>query len=188
MEIKQIKLNKKFKLSKKHKLIILATALIMLVGFTYSIVRAVNNWFATHTLQFNKVITIQLQKPIEIKERIVPAERVIEIVKELPEYENLTDIEKYICDKWGVYDCKVALAIAKAESGMREDAYNAYNSNNTIDIGIFQINSVHYSKDGCGLKDVVDAKKNIDCAYKIWEASGWEAWSAYNSGSFKSKL
>ena len=95
--------------------------------------------------------------------------------------------EKYICDKWGIADCKIALAVAKAESGMREQAFNI-NTNNTVDIGIFQINSIHFNKEGCSLKEITDAYKNVDCAYQIYKASGWNAWSAFNNSSFKNNL
>ena len=109
-----------------------------------------------------------------------------------------TPIEQYICEKWGVYDCKLAIAVAKAEGLIYKDgelvvdAVNI-NTNNTIDIGIFQINTVHFKKAECKLKDMVDPYKNVDCAYNIWDGAdkvmgnkkgGFGAWVAFNTGRY----
>jgi hypothetical protein len=160
----------------------------MACGFTYSTLKALNDWYATHEMVFNKIINLEIKKPFEIREREVSEREIINVVEKMPDYGQLSDIEKYICDKWGVYDCKTAIAIAKSESGLKEDAFNTYNTNGTLDVGVFQVNSVHFSKPGCSLKELVDAKKNIDCAYSIYKNSGWGAWSAFNSGAFKNKL
>jgi hypothetical protein len=185
--MKQIKFNKS-NFGWKTKVIALVGALIIACGFMYAILKGVSRWFDTHALKFNSPIVISFNKPVEVEERKVARTEIVRIVEEIPEYKDLTDIEKYICDKWGVYDCKLAISIARAESGMNELAFNAYNTNNTLDIGIFQVNSVHFNKEGCSLKDLVDAKKNIDCAYEIYKDSGWNAWSVYKSGAFKDKL
>jgi hypothetical protein len=159
---------------------------IILASLWY-VFRVISNWFDNHRVQYNQPVKIVLNAPIEIVERKKDIEYIIEAVEELPKLDNLTPIEDYICEKWGVYDCRVALAVARAESGMRADAWNV-NSNGSIDIGIFQLNSVHYKKDGCGLADVVDPYKNVDCAYQIWEAQGWTPWVAFTNGSFKGNL
>jgi hypothetical protein len=185
--MKQIKLNK-VRINTKTKIIALIGALIIACGLLYGLFKAVSMWYDTHMIVFNKPIVISFNKPIEIKTREVARTELVKIVEQVPEYKDLTDIEKYICDKWGVYDCKLAISIARSESGMREDAFNAYNSNNTIDIGIFQVNSSHFNQPGCSLKDVVDAKKNVDCAYEIYKASSWNAWSAFKSGAFKDQM
>ena len=172
----------------KIKLFALLGALIIVLGFTWSLLMNLFAWNDTHKVIRQQVVQIKLQAPIRIEERKVPQAEIIKIVEQVPEYKELTDVEKYICDKWGVYDCKTAIAVARAESGLKEDAVNVWNSNGTYDVGIFQVNSIHQSKDGCSLKELVDAKSNIDCAYKIYEASGWNAWSAFKSGAFKDKL
>jgi hypothetical protein len=185
--MKHIKLNKPV-INRKTKVIALLGILIIVCGLLYATFKAVSAWYDTHMIVFNKPIVISFNKPIEIKTREVARTELVRIVEQIPEYKDLTDVEKYICDKWGVYDCKLAISIARSESGMREEAYNAYNSNNTIDIGIFQINSSHFNQPGCSLKEVVNAKQNVDCAYEIYKASSWNAWSAYKSGAFKDKL
>jgi hypothetical protein len=96
--------------------------------------------------------------------------------------------QKAIYEVFGEEDGRVMYAIAQAESGLREDAYNTYNSNGTIDLGLLQINSVHFHKEGCDPKKLMEYKGNIDCGYKIFKSSGFGAWSAYNSGAYLEKL
>lgn len=92
-------------------------------------------------------------------------------------------IEEYICTK--KWDCKTALAVAKAESGLRCDAQNVNKGTNSLDAGLFQINSVHLKKAGWKIADLLDCKKNTDMAYEIYKGSGWVAWSAYTNKSYK---
>lgn len=182
---------KKIRLSKgidrKTKTAAILGAGIILLALLVSFWKAVNSWYDSHYFQFNQPVKITLAKPVEIKERKLETTQIVEIVEQIPTLDNLQPIEQYICEKWGVYDCKTALAIARAESGMREDAINI-NTNNTIDVGIYQINSVHFKKDGCNLKDLVDQYKNVDCAYQIYEAQGWSPWVAFKTGSFAGHL
>jgi len=167
---------------------ILLILIILSVASISIILKAINNFFDQNYIQFNRVINIEIKAPFEIKKRAENPQEVIKIVEQLPKLEEVnSDIEKYICDKWGIYQCQVALAVAKAESGLKEDAFNV-NSNGSIDVGIFQINSVHYKKQGCSLKEIIDPYKNVDCAYEIYQSSGWNAWSVYNNGSFKFKI
>ncbi|MCB1712928.1 MAG: transglycosylase SLT domain-containing protein, partial [Candidatus Riesia sp.] len=181
MKINKINLNnRKPLLSKKVKLYTLVFAILVTAGLVFQAVKAVNAWYDLHYFQFNPIVQVQFNRPVEIKKREIKVEEVVNIINEIPELEGLDkDIEKYICEKWGPYDCKTAIAVARAESGIREDAINI-NTNDTIDVGIFQINTVHFGKDGCALKDLVDQYKNVDCAYQIWEAQGWTPWVAFN--------
>jgi hypothetical protein len=153
----------------------------------YQALKGINSFFENNYLQFNRVLNIEIKRPIEIKKKEIlsPIVKYIELI----DYPNEIDtpLEEYICKKFGPFECKTALAIAKAESGLKEDAVNI-NKNGTIDIGIFQINSVHFNQEGCSLKDIVFAEKNVDCAHKIFEKQGWEPWVAFINGSFKKQL
>lgn len=164
--------------------IVVVSLILFLIGSV--ILFKASQWFNAHEIEFKPPVEFTFNKIVTIKDRemLTP---VVNIISQLPTLENLTSIEEYICEKWGVYDCRVALAVAKAESGMREQAFNI-NTNNTIDIGIYQINSVHFEKEGCSLKDLVDEYKNVDCAYGIWEQQGWNPWVAFTNGNFKSNL
>jgi hypothetical protein len=180
----------KYKLHFNWKYYLLADIGIVIIaaGLMYAILRAVNNWYDTHTITFNKVVNVEFKKPIEIKEREVPTKEIVRVMEEIPHPQDLqTDVEKYIYEVFGIEDYKVAIAIAKAESGLREDAINI-NSNNTIDVGIFQINQIHFKKDGCSLKEVSTMQGNIDCAKQLYDSSGWNPWVAFKNGAFTAKL
>jgi len=144
-------------------------------------------WFDEHQMIWQPPLQISLHKPLQIVDRELLKPTIIEYVNELPTLKNLTPIEEYICEVFGPYECKIALSVARAESGMRADAFNT-NTNKSLDLGIFQVNSVHWEKDGCHLTDLVDPYKNVDCAKKIYDASGWNAWSVWKNGAFKEQL
>src|ERR1044072_948740 len=91
-------------------------------------------------------------------------------------------IEEYICSF--AWDCKTALAVARAESGMHCDAQNINKGTNSLDLGIMQINSVHLKK-GWKVAQLLDCKTNVQLAYEIYQGSGWSAWSTINNGSYK---
>lgn len=175
------------KISKKIKICLAGFVMLVLIGLIYQALKRIDNFFQDNHLQFNKVLNIEIKKPIEIKknEIISPIVKYIELIEYPDEID--TPLEEYICKKFGQFECKTALAIAKAESGLKEDALNI-NTNDTIDIGVFQINSIHFGKKECQLKDIVHAEKNVDCAYSIFKKQGWTPWVAYQNGAFKSKL
>jgi len=181
--IKQIKLVKK-QSHWKIKALALLLVFLLAMGLCNAGLRAINNWFEHYRFQFNRPIEVTLKPPIEIKEREVEVREIVKVIGEIPNPVDLkTDVEKYIYTVFGIENYKIAIAIARAESGLREDAINI-NTNNTIDLGIFQINQVHYKKEGCALKDIVTYKGNVDCAYKIYKSSGWSPWVAFKSGAF----
>ena len=163
----------------KVKTAVILSVLFILLFSVFSAVKAINKFFDEHYLQFNRVVEVILKWPVEIKNR---KPQIIEVVLDYPN-EIDTPLEEYICEKFGTYDCKPALAVASAESGLVEDKYH-YNSNGTIDIGIFQINEVHWNKLGCSPAELFDAKKNVDCAYSIWKENGWNPWVVYKNGSY----
>lgn len=82
------------------------------------------------------------------------------------------DIRAYITTKFGVY-ASVATCIAQHESGFNPNAIH-YNSNGTIDRGVFQINSIH----GYDPSTLFNWKDNIDIAYTMSGAGTiWDAWA-----------
>ena len=178
-------MNNILKKRKSYKCLIWAfLTLVLIVGLGTAVV-LINGWFESHRLVIRSPVEVNLFKPLVVEKR-EPKVVVEKFVLDYPD-EIDTSIEKYICEKWGPFDCKTALAVFSAESGLKEDALNI-NNNNTIDYGIAQINSIHYKKPGCSLKDISDQYKNVDCAYKIWKDSGWGAWVGFNNGNFKTHL
>ena len=168
-----------------HKLVIKVVVVVWLIAGTLGLVCYGLNVWNSQDRKIQKPIVILIDaftRPILISnpKQVV---MVYPTIKVDPVEKDLTPIEKYICEKFGIYDCKIMIAIAKAESGMKADAFHI-NSNGTIDVGIFQINSSHFAQKGCSLSEAVDPLKNIDCAYSIYKASGITAWAVYNNGSY----
>lgn len=76
---------------------------------------------------------------------------------------------------------EMAVAIARCESGLRPNA-TGYNSN-SIDQGVFQINSIHQAK--YAGEDIYNLDVNLRVAYQIFKASGWGAWTTYHNGCYQ---
>lgn len=166
--------------SRRNAYITLTAFALVAIGWT---VYQVNDWFNKNYFQFNAPVTWELHPVVEIKKR--EAKTIVQV--QVVEYPGEVDtpIKKYICDKFGIYDCKIALGVVQAESGFNEQNYHA-NSDGSIDIGLFQINSIHFKQAGCSLKEVVDPYKNTDCAYNIYLAAGkkWGDWVTFNNGNY----
>jgi len=163
-------------------------ATIILAGLVVAILKAITGWYDTHTIEFKQPVEVVFNKPIQVQERKVEVKEIVQVMESIPHPSDLkTDTELYIYEVFGIENYKIAIAIARAESGLREDAINI-NTNDTIDVGVFQINQVHFKKEGCSLKEISDMKGNVDCAFQIYEASGWNPWVAYNSGSFTAHI
>ena len=73
----------------------------------------------------------------------------------------------------------MAIAIAKAESGLRCEAVNV-NRGGSVDKGVFQLNSVHTAKG-----NLDDCLEGIKIAKVIYDRQGWSPWVAYTNKSYK---
>lgn len=92
--------------------------------------------------------------------------------------------QEYACEKFGP-DCRIALAIQRAENPKGNCEIYHYNNNGTLDWGYFQVNTVHLTRPGLNLRDLLDCKANIDFAYELFvERHGFTPWSTYNSGAY----
>lgn len=97
----------------------------------------------------------------------------------------LTPYQQYTCAKFGS-DCRIALAIQRAENPQGKCEIYHYNTDGTLDWGYFQINTVHLKRPGINLRSLLDCKANIDFAYQLYlERQGFTPWSTYNSGAYK---
>jgi hypothetical protein len=63
-----------------------------------------------------------------------------------------------------------------------------YNTDGTLDWGYFQINTVHLTRPGLNLRDLLDCRANIDFAYQLYLERGFQPWSTYNNGAYRKFL
>jgi hypothetical protein len=137
---------------------------------------------ARYTISFQSPFRLQFQSPIVIAHRSA-AESAIQA--QADQGRPLTAYQQYACQKFGSA-CRLALAIQRAENPQGRCEIYHYNSNGTLDWGYFQINTVHLTRPGLNLRDLLDCKANIDFAYQLYqETQGFTAWSTYNSGAYK---
>lgn len=141
-------------------------------------------------------VVVKLQVPTYVAKR-EPVYMLSPLAEEVinPLVKDMTPIEKKICDKWGAYECKTALAVFRCESGLRKEAVNW----ETKDIGTTQINWPIWEKPikekfGYTLVDMFDEDKNLEVAYWIYDRGdgtegdgmgNYSAWVAFTSGSFR---
>jgi hypothetical protein len=100
---------------------------------------------------------------------------------------RLSAYQQYACTKFGA-DCRVALAIQRAENPRGACEIYHYNTDGTLDWGYFQINTVHLTRIGLNLRDLLDCRANIDFAYQLYRERGFQPWSTYNSGAYRKFL
>lgn len=89
---------------------------------------------------------------------------------------------------WRGQDLRTAIAVAKAESGYRQDAKNVNTDRwHSTDWGIFQIND-HYHPVTDTIKQ--KAESNVRYAHVIWTGADktFRPWVAFTSGSYKKNL
>lgn len=90
------------------------------------------------------------------------------------------------------WDVRIALAVAKAESGCRANAVGDttityYNNGKKYgySVGMFQIRILE-GREHC---DSFDIATNVACAYKIYrDAGSWRPWSVYTNGMYRKYL
>lgn len=155
------------------------TALALLIGLTW--------WFTSrYTVNLQSPIKIHLQWPLVIAERIRSKDA--EEARADQHGRRLSAWQQYACRKFGA-DCRIALAIQRAENAPGRCEVYHYNSDGTLDWGYFQINTVHLKRPGLNLRDLLDCKANIDFAYRLYqEKHGFTPWSTYNSGEYRKYL
>src|SRR3990167_2983779 len=80
---------------------------LMLMGWL-----KINSFYKDHYIQTNVPVEVKFQPIFEVRNK----EK--EIVKEvMPEYQGLVDtpVKEYVCETFGVMNCKIALGIIEAE-------------------------------------------------------------------------
>jgi len=118
------------------------------------------------------VVDDEVPKPIEFEE--------LSIVNPEPaeDNENIEDKIKRIFPE----DWRMAIAIFKAESGLRADAKGDTNTPYPS-IGVAQIRML--PERGLNEEDLKDPEYNLQYARLLKDKSGWYPWSCYKNGSYK---
>ena len=156
--------------------IVIAALLVTVAGLLW--------WFhGQYTVSLQSPVIMRAQWPLVIAERIRTGSA--ESAQADQQGRGLTAWQQYACRKFGT-DCRVALAIQRAENPQGKCEIYHYNTNGTLDWGYFQINTVHLKRPGLNLRDLLDCKANIDFAYQLYrEQGGFTPWSTYNSGLYR---
>jgi len=154
--------------------LVLAAAIVTTAGW----------WFHhRYTVSWQSPIVLRFQSPIVIAER-TNSESAVEAQAD-QQGRGLTAWQQYACRKFGP-DCRVALAIQRAENAQGKCEIYHYNTDGTLDWGYFQINTIHLKRPGLNLRDLLDCKANIDFAYQLYrEKGGFTPWSTYNDGRYR---
>jgi len=144
-------------------------------------------WFhSQYTVSFQNPLVLRFQSPLVVAERITTDGAVRARADQ--HGKRLSAWQEYACRKFGP-DCRVALAIQRAENPQGKCETYHYNMDGTLDWGYFQINTVHLKRPGLNLRDLLDCKANIDFAYQLYrERSGFTPWSTYNNGMYRKFL
>lgn len=170
----------------KKKLIFSTLAILGFLTMICAFAVRVALWFDSNKVIVKSPLVVKTQDMVTVERRTTQV--ISPIINVNYPNEIDTDIKKRICEVFGVYECKTAIAVALHEGlNHAPDGFNT-NTNGTIDVGYFRINSVHFNKEGCSLAEVITEEGNIQCAYKLWKAQGWGIWVAYTNGSYLSSL
>jgi hypothetical protein len=119
-----------------------------------------------------------VEPPSEPTEQVPVVEQTINQAQAGVTY-SPNDCEQYrpILSKYN-WDVNVAMAIMKAESGCRYEAFNPeWHRGCQGSLGLFQIACLHQGSS-------FDPETNIATAYRIYSGSGWRPWGAYTNGSY----
>jgi len=138
-----------------------------------------------YTVTLRSPIRILLQSPLVIAVRMLPDESRAAQADQAGH--RLTAFQQYACNKFGS-DCRLALAIQRAENPRGECEIYHYNSDGTLDWGYFQINTVHLKRPGVNLRGLLDCRANIDFAYQLYTERGFEPWTTYRDGAYRKFL
>jgi len=155
-----------------------------LLLFTGLCVVVVGWWFHGHyTLSFQSPVRLSFQSPFVVAERVISGGATEAQADQ--QGHRLSAWQQYACREFGA-DCRLALAIQRAENPQGKCEIYHYNADGTLDWGYFQINTVHLKRPGLNLRDLLDCKANIDFAYQLYrENGGFSPWSTFKNGAYR---
>jgi hypothetical protein len=140
---------------------------------------------ARYTFSLQSPLRLRFQWPLVIAPKTSAAESGAAQTDQFGR--RLTAWQQYACNKFGA-DCRIALAVQRAENPRGACEIYHYNSDGTLDWGYFQINTVHLKRAGVNLRDLLDCKANIDFAYVLYTERGFQPWTTFQSGAYRQFL
>lgn len=160
------------------------------------------NYYVQNPVQV-KIRCMACQRPTPTPQVIVvtptatPKKVVPTPTPEEPEYINKRPTDEFVASLVRSYpwDYSTAIRLAKSENYYNltksfDCARSHTNNDGSVDVGLFQINSIHATRLatlGMTMEDMKDCRKNADYAYNwVYKHSGWQPWSAYINGSYLS--
>jgi hypothetical protein len=156
-------------------------ALVLGAMLVVSLVR----FHAGYTITLQSPVRIHFQSPVVIAHRTKSQDA---YKAQTDQHRSLNAYQQYACSKFGP-ECRVALAIQRAENPQGKCEIYHYNPDGTLDWGYFQINTVHLKRRGLNLRDLLDCKTNIDFAYQLYvENHGFTPWATFKSGKYRRYL
>lgn len=152
---------------------------VLLVFFAFEV-------HSNYTIGLQSPVRLQFEWPVVVARRLKTQDASAAQFDQLGH--PLSAYQQYSCEKFGP-DCRIALAIQRAENPAGKCEIYHYNSDGTLDWGYFQINTVHLKRPGLNLRDLLDCKANIDFAYQLFrEQGGFTPWSTYLNGAYRRYL
>jgi hypothetical protein len=134
------------------------------------------------TFSLQSPVRIHFQWPLVVTAKISGEDAIEAQADQLGH--RLTAYQQYACNKFGSA-CRIALAIQRAENPRGACEIYHYNSDGTLDWGYFLVNTVHLTRVGLNLRDLLDCRTNIDFAYQLYQERGFQPWSTYNNGAYR---
>jgi hypothetical protein len=154
-------------------------------GLALVLVVSLVRFHAGYTVSFQLPFRLEFQSPVVIARRTKTDDA---FKAQTDQRHSLSAYQQYACTKFGS-ECRVALAIQRAENPQGKCEIYHYNADGTLDWGYFQINTVHLKRPGLNLRDLLDCKANIDFAYRLYlEKHGFTPWATFNSGRYRRYL
>jgi len=99
-----------------------------------------------------------------------------------------SEIEKKVCKLWG-NECKIAIAVMKAESQGDPtrigDKHLTFEQNGRVygaSYGLFQLRDLPGRFENPN--EMLDEDKNIQYAFKMYQKSNWQPWSAWKNKTY----
>ncbi len=137
----------------------------------------VSVWQMVALILLGVIVTMKLQPPVISPLSDNPFVETVRATEVTPK----TDVAGAIKRIAGQHAPRL-LKIAKAESNFKENAWNN-NTNGTIDIGVFQINSIHFPNvpgqtREAKIRWLLNAENNIIFAMNLYLSQGIKPWSA----------